>query len=57
MLELKIKKITVGTRIISDSGKSIDISWMNDFSLYKYIAEEIKNKYRKNTQSAELKTI
>ena len=29
---IKDQKITVGKRIISDSGKSIDMSWMNDFS-------------------------
>ena len=33
------------------------MSWMNNFSLYKHIVKEIKNRYRKNTQSAELKTI
>ena len=54
---IKDQKITVGKRIISDSGKSIDMSWMNNFSQYKYIANEVKNRYRKNTQSPELRSI
>ena len=53
----KNKKITVGKRIISDSGKSIDMSWINDFSKYKYIANEVKNRYRKNAQLPELRSI
>ena len=44
---IKNKKISVGTKIISDSGKSIDMSWMNDFSFYKGIAKQIQNEYKK----------
>ena len=40
---IKDKKIT----IVSDSGKSIDLSWMNDFLFYKHVAEEVKNRYKK----------
>ena len=54
---IKNRKITIGTKIISDSGKSIDMSWMNDFPFYKRTAEEVKNKYQKNKQSTELTII
>ena len=54
---IKNRKITVGTKIISDSGKSIDMSWMNDFLFYKRIAKEVKNKYKNNKQSTELTII
>ena len=33
------------------------MSWMNDFSFYKRIAEEVKNKYKKIKQSTELTII
>ena len=44
---IKNKKITVGTKIISDPGKSVDMPWMNDFSFYKRIAKQIRNEYKK----------
>ena len=44
---IKNKKITVGTKIISDPDKSVDMPWMNDFSFHKRIAKQIKNEYKK----------